>query len=143
MYNDLGGSDGHFVVRNLVIGAAYMVYGSGALWIALETKTSEAYTMSTTGYAWSLVIGVVIFTTMQFQDLKDQGDRSRNRHIAPMVLGHETARWTVAIPVVLWSVFCSMFWNFEIWISATLLTLGLVVAVRVVCLRCVSDDKKT
>jgi 4-hydroxybenzoate polyprenyltransferase len=143
MYNDLGGSDGHFVIRNLIIGVAYIIYGSGALRVALHSNL-ESYALSTTGYAWSCIIGAVIFTTIQVQDLKDQeGDRTRNRHTAPLALGHECARWTIAIPVVLWSIFCSLFWKFEVCVCAFLLTFGMVIAVRVVCLRYVSADEKT
>jgi 4-hydroxybenzoate polyprenyltransferase len=143
MYNDLGGSDGHFVIRNLIIGVAYIFYGSGALRVALHSKF-ENYSLSTTGCAWSCIIGAVIFTTIQVQDLKDQeGDQARNRHTAPLALGHEHTRWTIAIPVIIWSIFCSMFWELGICVSAFLLAFGMVVAVRVVCLRCVPADTKT
>ncbi|TVY75625.1 Fumagillin beta-trans-bergamotene synthase [Lachnellula suecica] len=143
MYNDLGGSDGHFVVRNLIIGIAYIIYGSGALRVA-SYCVLENYGLNTSGYVWSCIIGAVICTTIQVQDLKDkEGDRTRNRHTAPLALGDECARWTIAFPVAFWSVFCSLFWQLGICLSVSLISFGMVIAVRVVCLKGFSADRKT
>jgi 4-hydroxybenzoate polyprenyltransferase len=143
MYNDLGGSDEDFVTRNLIIGAAYVLYGSGALRVAAAAN-AEGHTMNAMGYAWSGVVGAIIFTTMQVQDLKDQeGDRSRNRKTAPLILGDLFARWTVAIAIVGWSIFCPIFWRLTNVFAIIPLSLGLVVAVRVLCIRCVDADRIT
>jgi 4-hydroxybenzoate polyprenyltransferase len=143
MYNNLGGSDEDFATRNLIIGLAYILYGLGALRVASNTN-DEQHTMNSTGRTWSCVIGAVIFTTSQIQDLKDQeGDKSRDRKTAPLVLGDSVARWTVAIPIFVWSVICPIFWRLGIYASATTLLLGLVVIIRLLMFKGVSADKQT
>ena len=90
MYNDLGCAEEHFASRNLVIAAAYTLYGNGALRIACGYKGA---TVIWRAYAWEAIIAGVIFTTMQVQDLKDQeGDRTRDRRTAPLVLGDSWSR---------------------------------------------------
>lgn len=143
MYNDLGGSDEDFITRNLIIGLAYVLYGSGALRVAARTDVTTC-SMSTTGFMWTGMIGGVIFTTMHVQDLKDQeGDRARNRHTAPLVLGERASRWTIAIPIMIWSVYCPIFWRLVSIFSVAPLILGFIVAVRVVRLRGRDADRTT
>lgn len=141
MYNDLGGSDEDFVTRNLIIGVAYTLYGSGALRVALDGRR---HTMNNTGRTWSCLVGAVIFTTMQIQDLKDvEGDRSRDRKTAPLVLGDMFARWTIAIPIIAWSVACPAFWGLGVYVSIVPLLLGITVATRVIMLRNFQADRKS
>lgn len=61
---------------------------------------------------WTAIISAVIFTTMQSQDMKDQeGDKTRGRRTAPLVLGDFAARGTIAIPIGVWSILCPLFWG--------------------------------
>lgn len=142
MYNDLeGGED--FVGRNVLLAFIYTLYGSGSLRVAVQSSSGEG-SMSSRGYLWSGIIGGIILTTMQVQDLKDQkGDKSRNRRTAPLVLGERFTRWTIAIPVSLWSAVCPFFWTLGINLSILTVVAGLVVAVRVILLDGISNDKKT
>ena len=81
MYNDLGGGDDGFAVRNLVIAAAFSQYNKGALRVAARM----GFSVPPTAWWWLCITSGVIGTTMQIQDLKDQdGDRARNRHTAPL-----------------------------------------------------------
>ena len=106
MYNDLDGANENFIIRNLINGFAHAAYSSGAARVA-----SGAQHLNTTGNIWLGVVGCVIFSTLQVQDLKDaEGDRARGRSTAPLVLGDGGARWSIAVPVVGWSVFCCAFW---------------------------------
>lgn len=106
MYNDLKGGEEDFIVRNLIIGLAFGLYNGGALKIACGVDHS----ITAQGYYWLVLISGVIFTTMQIQDLKDQvGDQARGRRSAPLVLGDAAARWTIAIPVIVWSIVCPLF----------------------------------
>ncbi|KAI0383201.1 UbiA prenyltransferase family [Hypomontagnella monticulosa] len=83
MYNDLGGADEHFILRNVINGAAYFAYGSGAFKVAAGSR-SVAFDAS----VWLAIVACMITTTMQIQDLKDQeGDRARQRSTAPLDLG--------------------------------------------------------
>lgn len=106
MYNDLKGGDENFIVRNLILGFALGLYNSGSLRVACGNDQP----ISTLGYYWIVLISCVIFTTMQIQDMKDQvGDEARGRRTAPLVLGDNAARWTIAVPVAAWSVICPFF----------------------------------
>ncbi|KAI1312190.1 UbiA prenyltransferase family-domain-containing protein [Xylaria venustula] len=107
MYNDLGGGDEDFIVRNLIIAFAFGLYNAGSLKIAGGKNSS----INQQGVIWTSVLSSVIFTTMQSQDMKDQaGDRSRGRRTAPIVLGDFIARGTIAVPIAIWSVVCPWFW---------------------------------
>lgn len=131
MYNDLGGSDEDFVTRNFIIALAYTVYGFGSSRVACGYGQ---FSVNSTASCWLAMVGGVIFTTMQVQDLKDQeGDRVRNRKTAPLVLGDSTARLTVAVSVLTWSILCPAFWYLEAFSLGFFLPLGLgiVVATRV------------
>ncbi|KAK8018991.1 UbiA prenyltransferase [Apiospora marii] len=134
LYNDLRGGDESWVLRNVIIAAAFGVYNLGSLKVAggvgaggsVETK------MTPLGMAWVVVISGVILATMQVQDLKDvAGDRSRGRLSAPLVLGDRLARWTIALPVLFWSVVCSLIWGPRLWGLPTV-ALGILVAYRCV-----------
>ena len=107
MYNDLDGANENYIIRNLINGFAHAAYSSGSARVA-----SGAGNLNTRGYIWLTIVGCIIFTTLQVQDLKDQeGDKARERRTAPLVLGDEAARWSVAVPVVGWSVLCPWFWG--------------------------------
>ncbi|KAK2756654.1 hypothetical protein FQN54_005099 [Arachnomyces sp. PD_36] len=107
MYNDLGGGDEDFIIRNLIIGFAFGLYNAGSLKVAGGPDSS----INKQGVMWTSIISTVIFTTMHSQDMKDQaGDRSRGRRTAPIVLGDFAARGTIAIPIAVWSIICPWFW---------------------------------
>ncbi|KAI3343376.1 UbiA prenyltransferase family-domain-containing protein [Ustulina deusta] len=107
MYNDLGGGDEDFVIRNLIIGFAFGLYNAGSLKIAGGRNAS----INQQGVIWTGILSSVIFTTMHSQDMKDQeGDRTRGRRTAPIVLGDFVARGTIAVPIAVWSIVCPWFW---------------------------------
>ena len=139
MYNELGGSE-DYVGRNLLLAATYACYCSGSVQVA----SGPDFTLHRAAYQWIGIIAGVIFTTMQVQDLKDQeGDHARGRKTVPLVLGDGPARWTVAIPVLLWSVVCPSFWSLQVYSFATSIALGLVVSCRVVLTGGVAADRIT
>lgn len=107
MYNDLDGANENFVIRNLINGFAHAAYGSGSARVA-----SGAQHLNTIGYTWLGIVGCIIFSTLQVQDLKDvEGDRGRGRSTVPIVLGDRGARWSVGVGVVGWSVVVCWFWG--------------------------------
>lgn len=110
MYNDLGGGDCDYRVRNAIIAAAFAVYNTASLKIALGAETISM--ISIPGQQWILVVSGVILTTMHIQDLKDiEGDRRRCRRTAPLVLGNDLTRWTIVAGLLFWSLFCPWFWQ--------------------------------
>ena len=140
MYNDLEGGDQDFVTRNLIIGFAFGLYNRGALRITCGAN----HQITSRGHLCVALISCVIFTTMHVQDMKDQeGDRARGRHSAPLTIGDWSARWTIAVPVSIWSIIYSLFLGIG-W-SGYLLTsgIGFLIAWRIIALRNVQADRRT
>lgn len=140
MYNELGGSDEDFIVRNLILAATYAGYCSGSLRVA----AGPDHQLNRTAIDWIAVIAGVILTTMHVQDLKDQeGDNARGRKTAPLVLGDRPARWTIGVSIMVWSFVCPYFW--ALGSSETLIpvVLGLVVFYRLIQKSGVSADRLT
>lgn len=111
MYNDLQGGDE--LTRDPIIAIGYVVFLASSLQIAIKTTTpTTAVSISTTGYHWFGIVGGVIMTTMQIQDLKDQvGDRARGRKTWPLVVGDGNSRRWIAACVVFWTLTSILFWR--------------------------------
>ena len=140
IYNDLRGGDDNWLVRNLVIALAFFLYNLGSLKVASGASGHAEDVLSWAAYAWTAVVSAVILTTMQVQDLKDQeGDRTRGRQTAPLVLGEQVARWTIALPILFWSLACAMFWG--VWTLP--IATGLYVACRVLRERGKEEDRRS
>ena len=141
IYNDLGGADENYLIRNMINGFAHPAYSSGATRVACGDTFCA---LNNAGHKWVAMIGAVIFSTLQVQDLKDQeGDRARRRSTAPLVLGDSMARWTVAVPVMIWSVVCPAYWMLDVWGYLTPVTLGCLVTARLFLWRDVVADRLT
>ena len=139
MYNDLGGSE-DYILRSPLLAAGYACWCSGSAKVA----SGHEYTMHRAAHQWIAMIAGVIFTTMQVQDLKDQeGDQARGRKTIPLVLGDKPARWTIAVPVLIWSIACPCFWSLQAFSFAISIALGLLVAFRVILLQGVAADRFT
>jgi hypothetical protein len=140
MYNDLGGCDEDFITRNIHIAVGYGLYNSGALRIACGVENQ----LTRHGIEWIVLTSAMIFTTEHICDLKDQaGDKARGRSSAPIVLGDGICRWTIALPVIFWSILCPAFFGLGFWGYAIPVVVGTVVAVRTVIFRTVEDDSLT
>ncbi|KAL9130348.1 MAG: hypothetical protein Q9217_001450 [Psora testacea] len=145
MYNDLGGSDVHYVVRNLINALAMVVSSIGTTQVAIHEGFSNGSTEFTLrGYQWLTIKAAIIFTTLQVQDLRDQdGDRSRLRSTVPIVIGDELARWSVAVPILIWSLLTPYFWGMSASGFVLPVLLGMVMSIRVLLLRDVEADQVT
>lgn len=140
MYNDLKGGEEDFIVRNLIIGFAFGLYNGGALRIACGIDGC----ITASGYSWVVLISCVIFTTMQVQDLKDlAGDKARGRRSAPLVLGDAASRWSIAVPVVVWSVLCPLYLKVGPLGYLVTFALGAVIVARIFIWRNIDADRKT
>ncbi|KAF6220685.1 hypothetical protein HO133_003118 [Letharia lupina] len=141
MYNDLGGADENFVVRNLINAAGFICYSAGATRVACG---QGQFSLNEKAYQWLAIIGGIVFSTLQMQDMADQeGDRARNRGTLPLVLGDWTARWTIAVPVMFWSLACPAFWELGVYGCIMPAILGSVIALRVLIFRDIVSDKTT
>ena len=156
LYNDLGGSE-RYVVRNLLLAGMYVTYCCGCVRVAIGvaplvpvsslpflsavwgyrggsddiSTTTTTLTLNHAAHKWIGVIYLVIFTTMQIQDVKDQeGDRVRGRSTIPLALGDGLARYSIAIPVLIWSIVGPTFWSLGYLGYVAPIVLGLNVAGR-------------
>ena len=66
MYNDLGGADENFVVRNLINAAGFVCYSAGATRVA---GGHGQHSLNQKAYRWLAIIGGIIFSTLQMQDM--------------------------------------------------------------------------
>ena len=141
IYNDLGGADENYVARNFINAFGFMSYSSGATIVACGYGT---YSLNSKAYQWLAMIGGIVFTTLQMQDMADQeGDRARDRGTLPLVLGDGFARWTIAIPVFLWTLICPAFWELSPYAYVAPALFGGTVVTRILLLRSVASDKTT
>ena len=101
-YNDCKGGDKSCIVRNMINACGFVCYTSGAMEVALGSQLP----LSLDILKWFLITGLVVFSTVQSQDMYDQaGDSLRGRRTVPLVLGDGPSRWTIAIPMVIWCWF--------------------------------------
>ena len=109
VYNDLRGADESFLFRNLLNAGGYICYSSGSMKVATGHGQHK---LNDTAAVWLAIIGAIICTTLQMQDMPDvAGDRVRGRRTVPVVYGDGVARVSIAIPVLAWSVICPSFWQ--------------------------------
>ena len=66
MYNDLGGADENFVVRNIINAAGFICYSAGATRVACG---HDRYSLNDKAYRWLAIIGGIVFSTLQMQDM--------------------------------------------------------------------------
>ena len=140
-YNDLSAADEGIYLRNLINALGFMGYSSGAAKVACGPGKFE---LNRTATHWLMIMGLMIFTTMHVQDMYDQeGDAARGRMTAPLVLGDWTARWTIVVPVVTWSLVCPLFWRLHAPGFVLPVVLGGVVAARTLVAKGIKADRFT
>ncbi|PYI09765.1 hypothetical protein BO78DRAFT_394663 [Aspergillus sclerotiicarbonarius CBS 121057] len=139
-YNDLGGGDDGFVLRNVLLAIAFSQYNKGSLRVA----TRAGFEILPRTWWWIITTSAVIGTTMHIQDIKDmEGDCAKNRRTVPIVLGDGPARWSVAVPVAMWSVVCPAFWGLGVLGCVLPVGVGAAIAYRTLMLREVAADRTT
>lgn len=141
LYNDLEGSSESYIIRNLLNALGLTCWSAGTTIVACGKDSCQLNAM---GYYWLKIEAAIVFTTLQVQDLRDQkGDRARGRRTAPIILGDVVTRWTIAIPVGMWSLFCPYLWNLGFYGFIVPAVLGGTLSVRVLRWRTVEADKLT
>lgn len=145
LYNSLGGADYSWGVRNALNGLGFINFLSGAMDVALGGyRVPAAWKWDQPTAHWFLTIATVVFTTVQTQDLYDQvGDAKRGRLTMPLQLGDATARRVTVFFVLVWSIICPGLWGAKPLIGMIPVTLGTVVAIRIMLWRSVEADKKS
>ncbi|KAE9363384.1 hypothetical protein N431DRAFT_356941 [Stipitochalara longipes BDJ] len=141
MYNDLGGADNHYLTRNAINALGFMCYSSGSTIVATGYGEWEHNGRMQT---WLTIVGGIIFSTLQMQDMADmEGDALRGRKTLPLVWGQGVARWSIAIPVIFWSFLCPHYWEVGPTTYLLPVSVGMLLAVRVLYLRSVDADRRT
>ena len=140
-YNDLNLSDVNWVTRNLLNALGFC----GFAWGALEAALGRPLVFQQGAIiVWLGVIAVVVFSTIQVQDMYDQeGDGLRSRKTLPLTIGDGPARWAIAAPMVAWSVLCPQYWRLGNGSRMLVGVLGLAVVCRTLAVRTVKADKLT
>jgi 4-hydroxybenzoate polyprenyltransferase len=128
------------LTRNLLQSIAFVYHARGSTIVG----AGPAYSLSARSSLWFSMIGAIIFTTIQTQDLEDmEGDSKRNRRTLPLVYGESIGRISVAVPVALWSIVCPMFWEVNFPSYAPSCIIGFLISFRVLVWRGLDSDRIT
>ncbi|KAF2248666.1 hypothetical protein BU26DRAFT_530784 [Trematosphaeria pertusa] len=140
MYNDLGGANENWLLRNLLNACGLSSFSFGAAQVAWGPRS----TLSKTVYAWIAILAAVISSTVQLQDLPDiEGDKARGRRTMPLIYGDTPVRWSVCIPALFWSFYCPFYWNLDLFGYLPSLLLGSIIAARTLIARYSEADAVT
>ena len=136
-YNDCNGAE-NCVTRNLINAAGYLSFTYGAFEVAVGSQAN----LNQRACQWFLLIGMIIFSTVQIQDIQDQeGDRARGRKTIPLVIGEMPARWSIALLLPFWSLLAPAFWQLGAVVYLLPLMLSVLISMRVLRQRAAADDK--
>lgn len=138
-YNNHGGAGG-VLSKNFINACGFICFASGAM----EVMIGRSLPLSTRLVTWFSIIGLVVFTTVQTQDIPDQaGDALAGRRTVPLVLGDQRTRILTAVAMAAWSWYCPFYWNAPYILYITFLGLGLLIGFRCLWMREVEDDART
>ena len=146
MYNDLGGGSDNFITRNSINGLAFALHNYASTKVAASGAGTGTAGLNEVAASWLTIIGCIVFTTIQLQDLPDmEGDQKRGRKTIPLVFGEWPCRVGIAVNVVLWSLASLFFWRLHdsTFPCVMLLSVGCAVALRVLVFRDVPSDERT
>ncbi|KAJ7615482.1 UbiA prenyltransferase family-domain-containing protein [Roridomyces roridus] len=122
----------HWFIRNAVNAAGFAAFEVGATLVA-------GYTASRLDHIAVISVAIsggIFATTIHAQDFKDvDGDRAIGRRTIPIVLP-SIARWTVIIPLTLWSLGLAFVWELDL--IAALVFVSLAISVGTQYLRSTS-----
>ena len=141
-YNSLEGGGKNSISRNVIIAAAFEVYTEGALQVACGYN----HTATETGFVWTGIVSAVILTTMHAQEMKEDqaGDNMAIvRQTAATMIGDGIVRWTIAVPVLFWSLLCPLYWDIGLYGWFLPVSMGLMTAVPVLRFRDLVADCTT
>ena len=138
LYNDLQGADEHFFIRNALNGLGYAGFSAGAL----RLMCSSGWTPNTLASLWLFITGAIVSTTISVQDLRDQeGDRKRNRHSAPLILGDEITRRMLTFFILAWSFVCPRLFSLDWWGYLGPVVLGIRVSITLNFQKSIKGDR--
>ncbi|KAI2628998.1 UbiA prenyltransferase family-domain-containing protein [Xylaria nigripes] len=144
IYNELRLADRGWFSRNAVNALGFCCFASGALEVALPMSIQALPAVQLQVFPCLGVTAGVVFSTVQLQDMADQGgDSLRNRVTMPLALGDSLTRHLTAVAMVTWLILCPRFWNLGLGSSIVFGGLGGTIAYRTLAFRSVSADQRT
>lgn len=140
IYNDLGAANENFWLRNLINAFGFMDFIVGATVFVAGPGAA----LSRSGWIWVAIIGGCIFTTISIQDLYDQdGDSTRGRKTAPLVLGDLLCRVMASVGLMMWSFAIPFYLGVTLPKLGALLMLALFIITRMFAFRSAACDRCT
>lgn len=142
LYNDLGGGDEDWFLRNAICACGFALYNLGSLRVALPAAVRDRVGAAE-GW-WIVLLALAILTTMHTTDLKDhEGDRLKGRRTLPVVIGLNATRLTLVLPVMVWTAVCAGYWGGGGWLGVVSACLALQLVRRLVKGGDKTFDRKT
>ncbi|KAI0173522.1 hypothetical protein GGR52DRAFT_543312 [Hypoxylon sp. FL1284] len=141
LYNNFSGAENP-IARNTINALGYICFISGAMEVAVGSPLplTSSYMLP----RWLATIAGIIITTVHAQDMYDQpGDSLRNRRTIPLVIGDGSARWTIAVWVPIWGLWCPHLWNSAVITRAIGVVLAGIISFRTLTYRNVPSDRTT
>ncbi|KAI0033257.1 UbiA prenyltransferase family [Vararia minispora EC-137] len=137
IYDEMHAHAGHWLVRHALNVVGYASFHVGASLVA----GSPLHTLDANGVLAVLISAGITATTIHAQDFKDvHGDRAIGRRTVPISFP-AFARWTVLIPLIVWSIVLSILWQLDVVVSCAFTTLAIFIGGRYLLLRNVSEDQ--
>ncbi|KAI0313069.1 UbiA prenyltransferase family [Amylostereum chailletii] len=137
IYDELHAHAGHWTVRNTVNALGFASFEVGATLVA----GSNPHALDSTGILAVCISAGIFATTIHAQDFKDtDGDRAIGRRTVPIVYP-KFARWTVIVPLFLWSASLSLVWKLDSATAAAFIGLALFVGGRFLSLGSVAEHQ--
>jgi 4-hydroxybenzoate polyprenyltransferase len=138
MYNDMGGGDSHFAIRDTLNGLGLTAWAFGA------TSAAKGFDVgfSNADLVAGMVMMLGIATTNGIQDFRDlYGDRKCGRGTFPILVGESRARYLLALAVLGWSF--GIVPALHVPLLSIQTVLGIIIACRLVLFRECRSDKTT
>ncbi|KAJ7174609.1 UbiA prenyltransferase family-domain-containing protein [Mycena filopes] len=139
MYNELGGSGSHFVVRYALNGLGFAAFEAGTALVAKDDKTF----LDGAGWLAILLSGSIFATTIYAQDFRDVvGDALIERDTIPLRFGN-ISRTVLLCGVVAWSIALSWIWRLDLFSAVALTALAQYAGGRFILHTTVEEDRKS
>ncbi|KAJ7616433.1 hypothetical protein FB45DRAFT_1105532 [Roridomyces roridus] len=135
MYNELGGSGSHFVVRYALNGLGFAAFEAGTTLVA----RNDRHSLDAAGWLAIILSGAIFATTIFAQVV---GDALINRDTVPLRYG-DPSRIFLSFGVVAWSIGVALVWQLDWYTAAAFTALGAYAGSRFVRFKTVEEDRNS
>ncbi|KAJ7227865.1 hypothetical protein B0H12DRAFT_1059833 [Mycena haematopus] len=139
MYNELGGSGSHFMIRYALNGLGFAAFEAGTTLVAKDDKSY----LDNAGWLAIFLSASIFATTIYAQDFRDVvGDSLINRDTIPLRFG-SPSRIALLLGVVAWSIGLSFIWDIDLCSAVAFTALGAYAGWRFVKYTTIEEDRKS